>query len=179
MATAVLEELALVGNPWNNPERRLAAPSALISALGSTRRPDLSAVAVERAPVSANETRATARAPAVRVPMRLASMPGKVREGRPEGRGPTLATARSKRITRTMETNAATSTPGLPGRRKRMAWMMITLTSETRRAWTTVWPSSTAVNVAVSVSTVVSASTENPSALGSCDAKTTTAMPFR
>jgi hypothetical protein len=36
-ATGVLEELLLIGKPWNKPVAVLAAPSAISSWLGSTR----------------------------------------------------------------------------------------------------------------------------------------------
>ena len=35
-ATGVREELLLIGNPWNSPVARLAAPRAIISWFGST-----------------------------------------------------------------------------------------------------------------------------------------------
>ena len=62
-ATGVRDELLLIGNPWNNPAARLAAPRPIISWFGSTGVRVLAAYVRERTLVSANATIATAQPP--------------------------------------------------------------------------------------------------------------------
>ena len=61
--TGVQEEELLIGKPWKNPAARLAAPSAIISWLGSTLVRSLAAYERDSTLVSANATSATAQAP--------------------------------------------------------------------------------------------------------------------
>src|SRR6187431_1290886 len=60
-ATGVREELLLIGNPWNSPAARLAAPRPTISWFGSTWDRVLAAYVRDRTLVSANDTIATAQ----------------------------------------------------------------------------------------------------------------------
>src|SRR5215469_11394228 len=62
-ATGVRELLLLIEKPWKKPVARLAAPSPIISWLGSTGYPKRAAYARESTLVSANDISAIAQPP--------------------------------------------------------------------------------------------------------------------
>src|SRR3954453_12678505 len=67
-ATGVRDELLLIGNPWNSPAARLAAPRPTLAWLGAPAERFLAAVVRDSTLVSANDTRATAQPPITTLP---------------------------------------------------------------------------------------------------------------
>ena len=93
-ATGVREELLLMGNPWNRPAARLAAPRPTISWFGSTGVRIRAAYTRESTLVSAKDTRATATPPMSTGLRSSRPMIGKAKPGRPRRERPEHGHAR-------------------------------------------------------------------------------------
>ena len=154
--------------PWKNPAARFAVPSPIISWSGRTSSPRRAPKLVEVAIVSVSETRAIPSAASSSGPMSLACVHGTCGVGSPCGSAPTVSTPFAERSS-TAETRVA------PTMAIRMAGSLRVTRGSTTRTASVARPSTRVVESvwsmsaknALTSSTNLSASVENPHSFGS------------
>ena len=180
-ATGVREELLLIGNPWNSPAARLAAPRPIISWFGSTWERVLAAYVRDRTLVSANATMATAQPPITTWPRSARSIHGSANDGRPCGSGPSTFTpalsSRPSTPTATVAPTTAIRRPGIrfQGLSSRIA---ASVPAPTANAVQLAWPPRIDWAICTRSRSGPTLSIEKPNSLGSWLISTVSAMPF-